>query len=243
MKGYQRDTYGEQVAEVYDRLHPDVLISDGAVATLARLAAGGPVLELGVGTGRLAIPLAEQGLPVTGLDISPAMLARLAEKPHGGLVETVLGDFAELAVPGRFALVVAAADTFFMLDSQERQVRCFAAVAEHLAPGGLFVVEAFVPDRARATAGGVTVRKITGDSLVLGASTHDPASQRIDGAQILIDGEGIRFAPASMRYAWPAELDLMARLGGLRLRERWGGWNGGPFGAERLRHVSVYEAG
>jgi SAM-dependent methyltransferase len=242
MKGYQQDTYGEQVAQVYDQLHPDVLTSDEAVARLAELAGRGPVLELGVGTGRLAIPLAERGLRVTGMDISRAMLARLAKKPHGGMVDTVLGDFAELSLPNRFALVVVAADTFFMLTSQERQVRCFAAVAKHLAPGGVFVIEAFVPDRARATAGGVTVRKVNSDSLVLGASTHDPASQRIDGAQILIDAGGVRFAPASMRYAWPAELDLMARLGGMRLQERWGGWNREPFGADRLRHVSVYEA-
>jgi SAM-dependent methyltransferase len=243
MKGNEQDTYGERIAEIYDQLHPGVLVSDDAVELLAGLAGAGPVLELGVGTGRLAVPLAERGLAVTGVDISQAMLDQLAAKPGGRLVETVRADFGDLSLPGRYRLVVVAADTFFMLTTQERQVGCFASVAKQLTDDGSFVVEAFVPDRARAAAGGVVVRKVTADSVVLGASTHDPANQRIDGAQILVDAGGIRLAPAAMRYAWPSELDLMARLAGLRLVERWGSWKRTPFGSDSLRHISVYRRG
>jgi SAM-dependent methyltransferase len=235
-------TYGERVADVYDRLHPAVLNTDDAVATLAGLAGPGPVLELGVGTGRLAIPLAERGLEVIGVDNSPAMLARLGAKPGGNLVEAVLGDFADLGLTRRYHLVLVAADTFFMLTTQDRQVGCFASVARQLTRGGAFVVEAFVPDHARATTGNVVVRKVTTDAVVLGASTHDPVNQRIEGAQILLGAEGIRLAPATMRYAWPAELDLMARLAGLRLSDRWGGWRRERFTADSRRHISVYRA-
>lgn len=243
MKGYERDTYGEKIAEIYDELHPGVLVSDAAVDTLAELAGPGPLLELGVGTGRLAIPLAERGLPVTGVDISQAMLDRLAAKPNGGLIEAVLADFAELSLPTRYRLVVAAADTFFMLTTQEQQVRCFASVAKQLTDDGAFVVEAFVPDRARAASGNVVVRKVSADSVTLGASTHDPMNQRIDGAQILIDATGMRMAPAIMRYAWPSEIDLMARLAGLRLAHRWGDWRRGPFTPASARHISTYRRG
>src|SRR5262249_34186750 len=159
-----------------------------------------------------AIPLAERGLAVTGVDISPAMLDRLATKPNGDKVRTVLGDFADLDLPDRYRLVVVAADTFFMLTTQDLQVRCFQRVARHLDGGGAFVIEAFVPDRARATAGGLAVRKVTADMVVLGASTHDPSRQLIDGSQVVIDARGVRLAPARLRYAWPSELDLMARL-------------------------------
>lgn len=242
MDGYRSDTYGQRVAQMYDSLHPGVLTSDPAVDRLAELAAEGPVLELGVGTGRLAVPLARRGLRVTGVDISPAMLDVLAAKPGGELVERVQGDFAQLCLPGRYRLAVCAADTLFLLTTQDRQVNCFASVAEHLLPEGAFVIEAFVPDRARASTGNVTVRKVGAEQVVLGASTHDAARQSIEGAQILIDAQGIRFAPASMRYAWPSELDLMARLAGLRLRDRWGGWQGEPFTTQCARHVSVYVA-
>jgi SAM-dependent methyltransferase len=243
MQGYEQNTYGEKIAEIYDELHPGVLVSDDAVATLAVLAEQGPVLELGVGTGRLAIPLAQGGLRVTGVDVSRAMLDRLAAKPGGELVEPVLADFADLSLPDRYRLVVVAADTFFMLTTQEQQVRCFATVSKLLTGGGAFVIEAFVPDRARAAGGSVVVRKVTSEAVVLGASTHDPTRQRIDGAQILIDASGVRMAPATMRYAWPSELDLMARLAGLRLDARWGDWRRRPFAPDCLRHISVYRRG
>ena len=242
MQDYERDTYGEKIAEIYDELHPGVLAGTEAVETLAELAGQGPLLELGVGTGRLAVPLAERGLRVTGVDIARAMLDRMAAKPNGHLVEAVLADFGDLSLPDRYRLVVVAADTFYLLPTQEQQVRCFASVAKLLTDDGAFVVEAFVPDRARATSGGVVVRKVTARSVVLGASTHDPAGQRIDGAQILIDADGVRFAPASMRYVWPAELDLMARLAGLTLADRWGDWRRRPFGPDSLRHISVYRS-
>jgi hypothetical protein len=244
MHGYDRTTYGERVASMYDALHPGVLPTDGSVELLAELAGPGPLLEFGVGTGRLAIPLADRGLEVHGIDCSPAMLERLAAKSGGERVRTVVGDFSEARLPGCYSVVVVAADTLFMLTSQEEQVRCFATAALHLTDDGTFVVDAFVPDKTGyGGSTGLVVRKLTMDSLVLGAALFDPVGQRIEGQQILLSASGASFAPAVLRYAWPAELDLMARLAGLRLRDRWGGWRKEPFDSRSARHVSVYERG
>lgn len=240
MKGYEQSTYGEKVSSFYDELHPGALVTEECVSALAKLAGPGPVLELGVGTGRLAIPLAERGLEIDGVDCSPAMLERLRSKPGGEQVGAVLGDFAELAMGRAYRLVVVAADTLFLLSTQDEQVRCFERVAEHLEPDGVFVVEAFVPDKARAVTGGLAVRRVGTNSVVLGASVHDPVRQLIDGQQILIDTDGIKLAPGRLRYAWPSELDLMARLAGLCLRVRWNGWQGEAFTAAATRHISVY---
>src|SRR5664279_362313 len=155
MIDYQQQTYGQEVAELYDLLHPGVLTTDAAVRTLAELVGADPVLELGVGTGRLAIPLAQLGIPVTGVDVAPAMLHRLASKPGGDLVLTLLGDFGDLdhvdGLPPEFPLVFVAADSFFMLTSQEEQIRAFEGVARRLPVGGRFVIEAFVPGRGAST--------------------------------------------------------------------------------------------
>jgi len=244
MEGYNQQIYGERVADLYDTWSPGTLITEECVERILELAGPGPVLELGVGTGRLAVPLAERGLAVVGIDSSPTMLERLAAKPGGKAVQAVLGDFADVEVEGQFRAIVVAADTLFMLTSQEEQVRCFAGAAKHLCQGGVFVVEAFMPSRTRYASGqDVVVRRITTDSVLLGAATHDPVQQRIEGQQILLAATGIRMVPGVLRYAWPAELDLMARLAGLRLRERWGNWRRWPFTAVSGSHISVYEHG
>jgi SAM-dependent methyltransferase len=239
MEGYGPQTYGERAADLYDEWHRDLPGLDDCVERLAELAGPGPVLELGIGTGRVALPLVQRGLEVHGIDSSPAMLAKLRAKPGGDRVRTVVGDMAEVAVAASYSLVFAVFNTLFALMSQDEQVRCFANVAGRLADGGVFVVEAFVPDPG----GGQAVRplRVTVDSVLFAVSRQDPVAQRIDAQQVLLGPRGVQLVPGVLRYAWPAELDLMARLAGLRLRERWGGWRREPFTADSPTHVSVYE--
>lgn len=241
MQGYEPETYGERIADLYDDWSPGILETDACVERLAALAGPGPVLELGVGTGRLALPLAERGLEVHGVDCSPAMLARLAAKPGGERVRTMLNDFTDLALDSVFTLVVVAADTLFLLPDQDAQVRCFQSIAKHLTGDGALVHEGFIPGNTRYAAGqDVVVRRVTADSVVLGTALHDPVRQRLTAQQIMVTAEGIRMVPGVLRYAWPSELDLMARLAGLRLRERWGGWRDEAFTAASARAISVY---
>jgi SAM-dependent methyltransferase len=212
-----------------------------AVTALAELAGSGPVLELGIGTGRLALPLAARGLSVHGIDASDAMVAKLREKPGGDRIPVAIGDFADVAVDGRFALVFVAFNTFFGLLSQEAQVRCFARVADRLADGGAFVIEAFVPDASRFDRGQrVGVTSLDVDGVQLEVSVHDPVEQRIRSHHVVISNDGTQLCPVQVRYAWPSELDLMAKLAGLRLRDRWGGWDRSAFTAASRTHVSVY---
>jgi SAM-dependent methyltransferase len=239
MEGYGPQTYGERAADLYDEWHRDLPGLDDCVERLAELAGPGPVLELGIGTGRVALPLVQRGLEVHGIDSSPAMLAKLRAKPGGDRVRTVVGDMAEVAVDASYSLVFAVFNTLFALMSQDQQVRCFANVAGRLAEGGVFVVEAFVPDPGDGQA--VRALRVTVDSVLLAVSRQDPVAQRIDAQQVLLGPRGVQLVPGVLRYAWPAELDLMARLAGLRLRERWGGWRREPFTADSPTHVSVYE--
>jgi SAM-dependent methyltransferase len=239
MEGYGPQTYGERAADLYDDWHRELPGLHDCVERLAELAGPGPVLELGVGTGRVALPLVQRGLQVHGIDASPAMLAKLRAKPGGDHVRVVVGDMVEVSVGASYSLVFAVFNTLFALVSQEEQVRCFANVAGRLTGGGVFVVEAFVPDPG----GGQSVRalRVTLDSVLLAVSREDPVAQRIDAQQVLLGPQGVRLVPGVLRYAWPAELDLMARLAGLRLRERWGGWRREPFTADSRTHVSVYQ--
>jgi SAM-dependent methyltransferase len=244
MRDYQPGTYGDRIAAVYD----DRTARDGrfdtpeAVEFLAQLAGPGPVLELGIGTGRLALPLVGRGLDVHGIDASQAMVARLRAKPGGERISVTIGDFADVDVDGIYPLVFVAFNTFFALASQDDQVRCFAGVAAHLAPGGVFVIEAFVPDVTRLAFGHhPRTERVEIDGVELSASLHDPVHQVIDSQHIVIGEQGTSCYPVRVRYAWPSELDLMARLAGLRLRERWGTWQREPFGATSPSHVSVYE--
>jgi SAM-dependent methyltransferase len=248
MEGYDHTTYGERTAPDYDQ-RPEVLrqATGDAVACLADLARTGPtgaVLELGVGTGRLALPLAERGLEVVGIDASEAMVARLRAKPGGDRVRVVLGDFAAVPAeaPGGFGLVFVAFNTFFALGDQDAQTRCFEAVARALAPGGRFVVEGFVPDLTRwRNHQALTVTWVALDEVRLDASRHDPVAQRVEAQHLVIRADRtLGMTPVVLRYAWPSELDLMARLAGLRLEARWGGWDRRPFDASSTSHVSVY---
>jgi len=243
MTEYGPSTYGDRVADVYDRL-PQVLGRDigRAVGTLAELAGVGPILELGIGTGRLALPLAARGLPVHGIDASEAMVMKLRAKPGGERIAVSIGDFADVAVDGQFSLIFVAFNTFFGLLSQEDQVRCFARVAEHLTADGVFVLEAFVPDVTRFDRGQrVGVVHMGLDDVQLEVSLHDPATQRVRSHHIVISNEGrAQLYPVSVRYAWPAELDLMARLAGMELRSRWNDWDKSEFTAMSRSHVSVY---
>lgn len=241
MKNYTTTTYGEAIAGDYDELYAELDVTS-AVDTLAQLAGGGRVLELGIGTGRVALPLAAKGLQVVGIDSSEAMVAKLRAKPGGSALEVVLGELSEAAVPGKFSLVFVAFNTLFMLPTQEAQVRCFRSAAARLAPGGRFVIEAFVPDLARFTNGqALKTMRVEADVVALEAMQHDRVKQTVDGQVVMIRESGIRLFPAFLRYAWPSELDLMGQLAGLRLEERWGGWDRRPFTAESGQHVCVYQ--
>jgi SAM-dependent methyltransferase len=242
MEGYRPETYGDRIADVYDRVMADLPDPADCVDRLAELAGPGPALELGIGTGRVALPLAARGVQVHGIDASAAMVERLRAKPGGQAVPVTLGDFAGVPVEGAYPLVYVVFNTFFSLLTQDDQVRCFAEVAARLAPGGAFVMEVFVPDPGLHPGGqSVRTRHLTLDAARLDLARHDPVTQQVEFQHLLVAGDGIRLQPGMIRYAWPSELDLMARLAGLRLRERWGGWRREPFTATSTSHVSVYE--
>ena len=240
MDVYGPETYGDRIADVYDSLYTR-LNTEGAVEGLASLAGDGPVLELAIGTGRLALPLAARGLEVHGIDASEGMVAKLREKPGGADIPVTMGDFADVGVDGRYSLIFVAFNTLFGLLSQEDQVRCFANVAARLAEGGVFAIEVFVPDLARFDRGQrVQVNNLNPHEVMLDASRHDPVRQVVESNHIVITEQGTRLYPVNIRYAFPSELDLMARLAGLELKERWGGWGREPFTAASNFHVSVY---
>lgn len=234
--------YGERIAADYDDLHAHMDPGD-AVEALARLAAGGRVLELGVGTGRIALPLAASGVEVHGIDASESMVAKLRAKPGGQAIPVTIGDFADAGVDGEFELIFVAFNTFFALLTQEEQVRCVRNVAARLSPRGLFVVEAFVPDMCRYDHAGRALRthRVDGERVILDTSTLDRAQQRISTRLVSLGGQATTQYPIEIRYVWPSELDLMAQLAGLGLRERWSDWRGGAFAAASPSHVSIYE--
>ena len=241
MSDYDPTSYGAGIADEYDEIYDEAFDTDGAVACLAELAGGGPVLELGVGTGRLALPLHARGVAVHGVDASVDMLERLAAKPGGAEVPVTVGDFAEVSVPGEFSLVVLAVHTIFALPSQDAQVRCFENAARHLGRGGRFVVEAWVPDVTEFVHGpSVRPRAVGGNRVALVVAEHDPVGQRMTTTQVHLSEAGVRLHPANHRYAWPPELDLMGRLAGFTLEHRWEDWRRRPFVAASPAHVSVY---
>jgi hypothetical protein len=241
VEDYGPSTYGDRIAETYDSWYRFPEDTDGAATFLAAAAGKGPALELAIGTGRVALPLAARGLEVHGIDASRAMIDRLREKPGGEAIPVTVGDFADVGVDGRFGLIFVVFNTFFALLSQDEQVRCMRNVAEHLFDDGAFVLEAFVPDPTRFDRGQrVDAVQIGLDEVKLDVARHDPVEQRVDAMHLLIGPDGTTTYPVRLRYAWPAELDLMARLAGLRLRERWGGWSREPYTGEG-KHVSVYE--
>jgi SAM-dependent methyltransferase len=237
---YSEETYGERVAGVYDDWFTNY--DADAIDLLAQLAGEGRALELGVGTGRFALPLLAKGVEVHGIDVSPSMIARLRLKPDGDRVTVVQDNFVEVPVGGEFDLIYVVFNTFFTLLTQEEQVRCFRNVAAHLSPGGCFVIEAFVPDLSRFTHGQVNwATKVTTDRVEFDAGQHDSATQRVISQKVIITDGNVRLYPIQIRYAWPTELDLMAQLAGLRLRERWGNWRREPYTSESQKHISIYE--
>jgi SAM-dependent methyltransferase len=241
MRGYHEASYGDAFADVYDDWYANISDVDATVRTLAGLAGTGPVLELGVGTGRLAIPLAAAGVAVHGLDSSEAMLQQMASKPGGSAVHAHLGDMVGGLPTGPFSLAFVAYNTFFNLLTDTDQRACFAAVAQQLADGGLFVIEAFVPEAGRTNASAVTVRSITADRVVLSVSTSDPAAQRAEGQYVdITEAGGVRLRPWSIRWATPDQLDEMAATAGFTLQHRWEDFGRTPFDTESERHVSVF---
>ncbi|MGW5367209.1 class I SAM-dependent DNA methyltransferase [Streptomyces sp. NPDC004009] len=235
--------FGESVAASYDESVAE-MFEDGvvgpAVGLLAELAGDGRALEFGVGTGRIALPLARRGVGVHGIDLSRAMLDRLRAKPGGDAVGTTVGDFATARVDGAFRVAYLVFNTIMNLTSQDAQVDCFRNAAGHLEPGGCFVVEVMVPDLRRLPPGQNAV-PFRVDEGRLGFDLYDVATQSVSSHHVRVaDGRGT-YLSVPFRYVWPAELDLMARLAGLRLRSRWDGWTGEPFTSDSRQHVSVWE--
>lgn len=242
MDSDERATFGDRSADFYDDWFGELLDTEGTVARLAQLAGPGPVLELGIGTGRIAVPLCDRGVAVHGIDASEAIVAKLRAKPGGDRIPVTIGDFGDLPVSGSFSLVFVIASTFYQLQSQEEQLRCFENVIRHLQPGGLFLIDGFVLDASCFVDNqGMRVVAADSDRLVVQFMQVDPAEQRVTCQNVGFTERGTRIVPTPFRYAWPSELDLMARLAGLRLRERAGGWRGEPFTAASRRHVSIYE--
>lgn len=241
MHSYGTSTYGDLISDVYDEWYSQGEATAATAELLGELAGDGPALELAIGTGRIALPLAERGVEVHGIDASEAMIAKLRSKPGGDRLPVTLGDFADVTVEGRFRLVYLVFNTFFALLTQQEQVRCFRNVAEHLTDDGVFVIEAFVPDLTRFTRQQcANVNRVALDEIVLDVSRHDPLGQRVDSQHVVLRADGIRLLPVRLRYAWPSEFDLMAQLAGLRLHDRWAGWHREPFTAASGAHVSVY---
>jgi SAM-dependent methyltransferase len=237
--------FDEQVAAVYDEASagmfaPEVL--DPAVDFLAALAGDGAALELGVGTGRVALPLSARGVAVHGVDLSPAMVERLRAKPGADALDVTVGDFATVRVRGSFRLVYLVFNTIMNLTTQDAQVECFCNAAAHLEPGGSFVVEVGVPALRRLPPG-ETVRAfaVTPTHLGFDEYTDLTAAQCCWSHHYRVDGDRIATSSQAFRYLWPAELDLMARIAGLRLRERWSGWTREAFTGESTSHVSVWQ--
>jgi SAM-dependent methyltransferase len=239
MNTYDETTYGERIAEIYDGLYSD--FDPAAIDLLFELAGQGPALELGIGTGRIALPLHERGVKVHGIDASQAMLSKLQAKPHGDHIPLHIGNFAHFELGQRFSLIYVVFNTLFALLTQEEQVSCFQSASRHLSPGGVFLVEAFVPDPCRFVSyQTMRVTQINEDLLSFDASQYDPVSQQVISQHVFLSQEGTRLYPVKLRFAWPSELDLMARLAGLRLRQRWGSWSRAPFSSSSVKHISVY---
>jgi SAM-dependent methyltransferase len=227
--------YDDDSAEMFD---PGVL--EPVVEFLAELAGSGRALELGIGTGRIALPLAQRGVQVHGIDLSKAMVARLRAKPGSEDIGVTIGDFATTSVDGSFSLAYLVFNTIMNLTTQEAQVACFGNVAAHLEPGGSFVIEVMIPELQRLPPG-ETFQVFDTSEKHWGIDEYDVATQGLISHHFeTVDGR-LERSSAPFRYVWPSELDLMAELAGMRLRERWGGWKREPFTSDSRKHVSVWE--
>jgi hypothetical protein len=238
--------FDERIAARYEIYWPethDPAVIEPTVNFLVDQAGGGAALELAVGTGRIAIPLRRRGVPVHGIELSPPMVERLRAKPGADEIGVTIGDMVTTRVEGVFSLAYLLRNTIMNLITQEQQVACFANAAAHLPPGGRFVVEVMVPELRRLPPG-ETLRAFTVTPTHLGFDEYtDFVAQRSDSHHYwVIDGRLETFS-APFRYVWPSELDLMAQLAGMTLRERWNGWDRAPFTSESTSHVSVWEKG
>jgi SAM-dependent methyltransferase len=235
--------FDQRIAETYEAKWPELFepaVLDPAVAFLAELAGAGAALELGVGTGRVAIPLSQRGVRVHGIDLSPAMVAQLRAKPGGAEVAVTVADFATTRVGGTFDLAYLVRNTITNLTSQDDQVACFRTVAAQLEPGGCFVIEVYIPQLRRLPPG-ETIHPFAVTPTHLGFEEYDLASQiAFSHHYWVVDGR-LETLSSPHRYVWPSELDLMARLAGLALRERWSDWTRSPFTSDSPSHVSVWE--
>lgn len=240
MEPYEIDTYGESVADVYDEWY--ATYEERMIDVLSELTGGGRALELGIGTGRIALPLQERGVEVHGIDASTSMLAKLKAKPRGTEIPVSLGDFSKVDLEGQFDLIYIVFNTFFALLTQEDQITCFRNVATHLKPDGTFLLTVFFPDMRRLESRQeVRISRLERNQTFLDATQFDIISQQITANHIVLTEKGTKLFPVKLRYAWPSELDLMARLAGLILKERWGDWDRSPFDADKTRHISLYK--
>jgi SAM-dependent methyltransferase len=235
--------FDRSVAERYDDPSDEMFspaVIDPTVDFLLEESRSGDALEFGVGTGRIALALSDLGVTVAGIDVSQAMLDQLSKKPGAGSIDVTKGDFAVTRVAGDFSLVYLVFNTIMNLTTQAEQVACFRNAAAHLVPGGRFVVEVMVPDLQRLPPGqaGVVFRS---DESGWGIDEYDVANQGLISHHLDIEGDDVRRVSVPFRYVWPAELDLMAELAGMRLIHRYGGWDRGPFDVDSRQHVSVWE--
>lgn len=251
MKNYEPVmSFDDEAAEIYDdkAVHaggdpgtPAVGDVPATVAFLAELAHGGPALELAIGTGRIALPLSARGITVDGIDFSEEMVARLRAKPGGDKLSVTMGNYANVGVPGQYRLIYLVANSLANLLTQDEQVRCFENVAAHLTADGAFVLEAGMPNWLYRLPNRqyVMAEAIEVDEVRLDVARHDPVTQRLEEIHIRLARDRVRVSPIVTHYAWPSELDLMARIAGLRLKERWDGWHWEPFTATG-NCISVY---
>ncbi|HEX3264060.1 MAG TPA: class I SAM-dependent methyltransferase [Candidatus Limnocylindrales bacterium] len=235
--------FGEDVASVYDDI-PEPMVDgspvDDAVKVLADLSRGGRALELAIGTGRVAVPLASLGVDVAGIELSRAMLRRLRAKPHGDAIPVAIGDMTTTTAPGPFSLTYLVFNTIANVTTQAGQVAVFRNAAAHLAPGGRFLIECSIPELRKLPIGATTVVFDMSETHI-GIDEYDVANQGLVSHHFSkVDGR-FGYSSGPFRYVWPAELDLMAELAGLRLWERWGGWDRRPFENESRMHISIWE--
>lgn len=241
MEAFDPETFGLLNAHDYDARN-DPGTTEAEVALIKELAGSGDVLELAIGTGRVAVPLAQAGVNISGIEASQPMVDKLREKAAGKDIPVALGDIADVSIDGMFDHIFLVFNTLFNLQTQREQIRCFENVSKKLKENGTFLVSAFVPDfNAFQSHQRVGIRQMEHDSVWLDACQHDPVDQILEFQRIYLKESGLRLVPLRLRYVWPSEMELMARLAGLHLKSRWGGWDRSKFDANSKMHVSVFE--
>jgi hypothetical protein len=241
MKGYQPElSFSDEVSAKFHDTRGD---ETECVAFLASIAGNGPLLELAIGTGRIALPLASEGISVDGIDFSTSMVDLLRSKPGGKDLNVKIADFKHVDMDNQYSLIFIIWNSLFNLLTQRDQATCFTNVAKHLTSGGLFAIEVYMPSFLYRMVGDQEVKTeaIETDSVRLGVLKHDPVNQMLENSHVTLSATGTRFDPVVQRYAWPSELDLMANNAGLELSDRWSGWNREKFDADSARHISVYQ--